>query len=137
MADFQPGGSEAVLGLGAGHGGSLKGVRSGGDRWHKLRHRGRIMAIEKKKMQDPTEAALSAIEQALIFEDGASAGQQTRGQESRGRSAPRAPEPKLPDAEAHDFTNGPFRDLDRDSRSAPAEMRPKADEPSRPSFVAP
>src|SRR5829696_8613755 len=90
------------------------------------------MAIEKKKMQDPTEAALSAIEQALNLEDGPATGDG-----SGGKVEPREPEPKLPDVDDHDFTNGPFRDLDVDSTPSQADTRPKSEEPSRPSFVAP
>jgi hypothetical protein len=95
---------------------------------------GRIMAIEKKKMQDPTDTALSAIEQALNLDDGPLRDKDRDGAEDTGAAAA---DPKLPDVEAHDFTNGPFRDLDIDAAPARPERPIPADEPPRPAFVAP
>ena len=91
------------------------------------------MATEKK-MKDPTEAALSAIEQALNLDEGVPAG-------APAGKAPAWDEehPKLPDVEQHDFTRGPFRAMDE--RPAPPEEDKRAEpvdaEPAAPSVVVP
>jgi hypothetical protein len=62
------------------------------------------MAIEKKKMKDPAEAALSAVEHALNLDD------ETFVLQTQNRSGDPASseEPRLPDIDDHDFTRGPF-----------------------------
>src|SRR6478609_5366828 len=88
------------------------------------------MAIENKKMKDPTEAALSAIEQALNLEPVASLPKNEPGELLRA-----AVEPRLPDIEEHDFTS-PLKGVD----PAPAPPGPRAGDgvaAPRPAFVAP
>jgi hypothetical protein len=91
------------------------------------------MATEKK-LKDPTEAALSAIEQALSLDDPIPGDPPERKAEVH-----RLPvEPTLPDVEDHDFTSGPFRGLG-DIPLEPASHAFDSEErqSSRPAFVAP
>ena len=61
------------------------------------------MATENKKMKDPAEAALSAVEQALNLDETFVIHTPER---PGGKSS--FEEPKLPDIDDHDFTKGPF-----------------------------
>ncbi|MFD0463748.1 hypothetical protein ACFQY9_19810 [Microvirga aerilata] len=89
------------------------------------------MATEKKKMKDPAEAALSAVEQALNLDE-------TFVIHTPGRSDDKSSsEPRLPDIDDHDFTRGPFG-LGSDSLSAQADDHdPRLNDISRSGFVAP
>src|SRR5919112_1074404 len=95
------------------------------------------MAIENKKLKDPTEAALSAIEQALNL-DSIQAAQKP---DPTPDEPEPAGEPRLPDVEEHDFTSGPFRPVDpappEPEPEAPRAADPDAGAPARPQFVAP
>ena len=73
------------------------------------------MATENKKMKDPAEAALSAVEQALNLDETFVIHTPER---PGGKSS--FEEPKLPDIDDHDFTKGPFG-LGSDSLSAQAD----------------
>jgi len=89
------------------------------------------MATENKKMKDPAEAALSAVEQALNLDE-------TFVIHTPERSGGKPyEEPKLPDIDDHDFTKGPFG-LGSDSLSAQADDHdPRFDDMARSGFVAP
>ncbi|HLM40029.1 MAG TPA: hypothetical protein VK434_10610, partial [Microvirga sp.] len=89
------------------------------------------MAIEKKKMKDPAEAALTAVEQALSLDDRLEV-------PSPDRPDARAPSegPKLPDIDDHDFTKGPFLGPDLSS-TRPERREPRMDDGARSGFVAP
>ena len=90
------------------------------------------MATENKKMKDPAEAALSAVEQALNLDETFVIHTPER---PGGKSS--FEEPKLPDIDDHDFTKGPFG-LGSDSLSAQADDHdPRLDEMHRSGFVAP
>src|SRR5215212_11299830 len=91
------------------------------------------MATEKK-MKDPAEAALSAIEHALNLDEAFAVGEPGEKAQVREKS-----QPKLPDVEEHDFTRGPFHR----EESPPSVVRndrpaePEATAPVRPTLVAP
>jgi hypothetical protein len=93
------------------------------------------MAIEKKKMKDPAEAALSAVEQALNLDEKFAIQPPGRSDDASSRD-----ELRLPDIDDHDFTKGPFG-MEADGldepmvRTAKPEARPE-DGP-RASFIAP
>src|SRR5918994_359442 len=95
------------------------------------------MAIENKKLKDPTEAALSAIEQALNLDSI----QAVQKPDPTPDEPEPAGEPRLPDVEEHDFTSGPFRPVDpappEPEPEAPRAADPDAGAPARPQFVAP
>src|SRR5918993_2606852 len=93
------------------------------------------MAIENKKLKDPTEAALSAIEQALNLDSIQAAQKPDPTPDEPGPAG----EPRLPDVEEHDFTGGPFRPVDPapPEPEAPRAADPDAGAPARPLFVAP
>ena len=90
------------------------------------------MATENKKMKDPTEAALSAIEQALNLDEHSLAKETPKADPVTGE---KIDDPKLPDVDDHDFTTGPFRDLDHEAQRR--EPRLPIGEDGRPSYVAP
>src|SRR3712207_7217897 len=73
------------------------------------------MATDNKKMKDPAEAALTAVEQALNFDETF-----VIHTPDRPTDKTLAEEPRLPDIDDHDFTRGPFG-LGSDSLSAQAD----------------
>src|SRR3712207_5142350 len=92
------------------------------------------MATEKK-LKDPTEAALSAIEQALNLDDPIPSDSAERKAEIH-RLIP--PEPARPAVDAHDFTAGPFQGLiegDEESHPRPIDLSERP--PASPAFLAP
>ena len=90
------------------------------------------MATENKKMKDPAEAALTAVEQALNLDETFVIHTPPRPGEQ-----PLGDDPKLPDIDDHDFTRGPFG-LGSDSLSAHADDHdPRLDDRARSGFVAP
>ena len=90
------------------------------------------MATEIKKMKDPTEAALSAIEQALNLDEHSLAKETPKADPVTGE---KIDDPKLPDVDDHDFTTGPFRDLDHEAQRREPSLA--VGEDGRPSYVAP
>ncbi|MCD6072121.1 MAG: hypothetical protein K0S42_2637, partial [Microvirga sp.] len=90
------------------------------------------MATENKKMKDPAEAALSAVEQALNLDETF-----VIHTPARPGDKPFGEDPKLPDIDDHDFTKGPFG-LGSDSLSAHADDHdPRLDDMARSGFIAP
>src|SRR5215213_9287436 len=115
-----------------------------------LRRRGRTMATDNKKIKDPTDTALSAIEQALNL--GQVPDLDALAEANRPTDAPAAAKadttasdapPRLPDVEDHDFTSGPLGSLDPEA--VPPPPLESADRPAdldegrthHPAFVAP
>ncbi|MET0746263.1 MAG: hypothetical protein ABWY78_23035, partial [Microvirga sp.] len=88
------------------------------------------MAIDNKKMKDPTEAALSAVEHALNLDD-------LHGSMSDAPRVDHVSEPRLPDVDDHDFANRPFRDLDAEHGRPDPRLRPLEDRANRTPFLAP
>ena len=64
------------------------------------------MATENKKMKDPAEAALTAVEQALNLDEVINL------RPSERPDAGRPDDPKLPDIDDHDFIRGTFADIE-------------------------
>src|SRR3712207_879305 len=90
------------------------------------------MATDNKKMKDPAEAALTAVEQALNFDETF-----VIHTPDRPTDKTLAEEPRLPDIDDHDFTRGPFG-LGSDSLSAQADDHdPRLNHMTRSGFVAP
>ncbi len=88
------------------------------------------MATENKKMKDPAEAALTAVEQALNLDEVVN----LRASERFDASKP--DDPKLPDIDDHDFTRGAFADVEANApkdRYNPRDL----DDNQRSGFIAP
>src|SRR6476661_2965211 len=88
------------------------------------------MATENKKMKDPAEAALSAVEQALNLDEVIN----LRAPERSEGGTPEAV--KLPDIDDHDFTRGAFAEVDTALPRDRYNQR-DLDDSQRSGFIAP
>ncbi|MDQ4136466.1 MAG: hypothetical protein M3158_09805, partial [Pseudomonadota bacterium] len=108
------------------------------------------MATDNKKIKDPADAALSAIEQALNLDKTLGPDEFAASDRSAGRGAPATDEaqaagdpPRLPDVDDHDFTSAPAGSLVPDAVPPPPppseERAADLDDghDARPAFVAP
>src|SRR4051812_10493811 len=87
------------------------------------------MATENKKMKDPAEAALSAVEQELNLDEVIN----LRAERS---DAGKLDDPKLPDIEDHDFTKGAFGDIEANAPRDRYNQR-EPEQNQRSGFLAP
>ena len=87
------------------------------------------MATENKKMKDPAEAALTAVEQALNLDEVINL------QPADRSDASKLDVPKLPDIDDHDFTKGAFTDVEM--RAPKERYNPRDLDETRSGFVAP